>query len=143
MIIETPEALRALLERSKTIAVVGASNKPDRPSYGVFAYLRAHGYDARPVNPTLDHVDGVGAFASLQDFAQELGPPDIVDVFRRPNEALEATEHAIAVGAKAVWYQLGVVNEEAIAKADAAGLDVVVDLCIKIEHRALVDATNH
>lgn len=143
MILRTPAELKALLERTKTIAVVGASNNPARPSYGVFGYLRAHGYDARPVNPTIADVDGVAAFATQDAFAQALGAPDMVDVFRNASDALGVTDDAIAAGAKSIWYQLGVVNEEAIARADAAGLDVVVDLCIKIEHRALVDATNH
>jgi predicted CoA-binding protein len=135
MILETDAQLRALLERSRTIAVVGASAKPDRPSYGVFAYLRAHGaYDVTPINPALaGGIDGVPAAPTLAAYASEHGAPDIVDVFRRPAEAAQAARDAIAVGAKAIWFQLGVVDDEAIRLADAAGLDVVVDRCIKIE----------
>ena len=134
MILETASARRALLERSDTIAMVGASPNPLRPSYTVFSYLRTQGrYRVAPINPTTDAIDGVRAYPSLQAYAQEHGAPDIVDVFRRPSEALDVTRDAIAVGAKAIWYQYGVINDEAIALANDAGLDVVVDRCLKVE----------
>lgn len=134
MILETVAERRALLGRSRTVAMVGASNNPQRPSYFVFSYLRTKGRLAVwPVNPTIDAIDGVKAYPTLAAFAAEHGPPDIVDVFRRPADAPAVARDAIAVGAKAIWFQYGVINPEAIALADAAGLDVVVDRCIKVE----------
>ena len=134
MILETAPARRALLERSASIAVVGASANVLRPSYTVFSYLRTRGnFRVVPINPMIDAIDGVRAYASLQSYAGEHGPPDIVDVFRRPSEALEVVRDAITVGAKAIRFQYGVVNAEAIAAADNAGLEVVVDRCMKVE----------
>jgi uncharacterized protein len=126
--------IAALLERSKTVAVVGASANAARPSKGVFDAL-VHGgrFAPAPINPTLTDIDGVPAFPTLDAYAAAHGAPDIVDVFRNPADAPEVTREAIAAGAKAIWFQLGVVNDTAIAAADAAGLDVVVDRCIKIE----------
>jgi hypothetical protein len=134
VILTNPSQRLALLARSKTIAMVGASQNPLRPSYTVFSYLRTRGrYDVTPINPTLGEIDGVKAYPSLTAYAQERGAPDIVDVFRKPSEVLELTREAIAVGAKAIWFQYGVINDEAIREADAAGLDVVVDRCVKVE----------
>ncbi len=138
MILTSAAERKALLERSTTVAMVGASAKPDRPSHGVFGYLRAHGYDVTPVAPKLDDVHGIKAYPNLTAYAAERGAPDIVEVFRKPSEVLPIVDEAIAVGAKAVWFQLGVINEEAINRADKAGLDVVVDHCMKVDHRALV-----
>lgn len=133
MIVETTQARAALLQRSRSVAVVGASANPERPSYAVFTYLRANGYEAVPINPTLAQIDGIAAFASLDAYAAEHGAPDIVNVFRKPSDVLPIAQNAIAIGAKAIWFQLGVVNDDAIALADTAGLDVVVDRCIEIE----------
>jgi predicted CoA-binding protein len=134
MILETASQRRDLLDRSHTVAMVGASANPTRPSYFVFSFLRTRGKLAvTPINPTLKHIDGILAYPSLAAYAAENGPPDIVDVFRRPDETPQLVREAIAVGAKAVWFQYGVVNEEAIRIADEAGLDVVVDRCIKVE----------
>ena len=134
MILTTPAQRRALLERAKSIAVVGASNNPLRPSYTVFSYLRTlHRFGLAPINPTIAQIDGVAAYPSLTAYAQEHGAPDIVDVFRRASEVVPVVQEAIAVGAKAIWFQYGVINDEAIALADGAGLDVVVDRCIKVE----------
>jgi predicted CoA-binding protein len=134
MILQTVAQRKELLDRSKTVAMVGASANPQRPSYTVFSYLRTHRrFDVAPINPTLQAIDGVKAYPSLAAYALENGPPDIVDVFRKPSELPALVREAIAAGAKAVWFQYGVVNEEAIALADAAGLDVVVDRCIKVE----------
>ena len=125
---------RALLARSTTIAMVGASGDPLRPSYTVFSYLRTESaFTVTPINPKLDEIDGIRAFASLADYARTHGAPDIVDVFRNPASLLPIVDESIAVGAKAIWFQYGVVNEAAIARADAAGLEVVVDRCIKVE----------
>ncbi len=134
MILETPAQRRALLDRSKTVAMVGASANPLRPSYTVFSYLRTQGrFEVTPINPTIASIDGVPAYPSLAAYAAERGAPDIVDVFRRPSEVLELAREAIASGAKSIWFQYGVINQEAIDLADAAGLDVVVDRCIKVE----------
>lgn len=135
MILTTPEQRRALLGRVRTIAVVGASNNQLRPSYTVFSYLRRQSeYDVTPINPGVDAIDGVKAYPSLAAYATELGAPDIVDVFRRPGELVNVVKDALASGAKAIWFQYGVINDDAIARADAAGLDLVVDRCMKVEH---------
>lgn len=135
MILDTDASRDALLRRSRTIAVVGASANASRDSFGVFSYLRTTGrYDVTPVNPSLsDGIDGVAAFPSLAAYAAERGAPDIVDVFRKADDAPAVAREAVAAGAKAIWFQFGVVNAEAIRIADDAGLDVVVDRCIKID----------
>lgn len=134
MILETASERRALLDRSRTVAMVGASPTVTRPSYFVFSYLRTHGkLDVTPINPAATEIDGVRAYPTLAAYAAERGAPDIVDVFRSPNNAPQAARDAIAVGAKAIWFQYGVVNDEAIRLADDAGLDVVVDRCMKVE----------
>lgn len=135
MILTTPSQRRGLLRRIRTVAMVGASANPLRPSYTVFSYLRTRSeYDVTPINPTIQEIDGVRAFASLEAYARERGVPDVVDVFRRPAEALGVVREAIALATPAIWFQYGVVNPEAIALADAAGMAVVVDRCIKVEH---------
>lgn len=134
MILNTVAARRDLLERSKTVAMIGASANPLRPSYTVFSYLRTMTpFTVVPINPTISEIDGVKAYPSLAAYAKENGAPDIVDVFRKPSELVEVVRDAIAAGAKAIWFQYGVINEEAIRIADEAGLDVVVDRCIKVE----------
>jgi hypothetical protein len=126
------EDIKALLEGARTIAVVGASERPDRPSYRVMRTLQDHGYRVIPVNPQItgEHVHGEFIFREL---AQLGDPIDIVDIFRRSDAAGEAVDQAIAVGAKAVWMQLGVIDEAAAARAEAAGLRVVMDRCPAIE----------
>ncbi len=124
--------IKSLLENARTIAMIGASDRQDRPSYGVMAKLQAHGYRVIPVNPQItgEHVHGEFVFRDLS----QLGDPiDIVDIFRNSAAAGEAVDQAIAAGAKAVWMQLGVVNEEAAARAEAAGLQVVMDRCPAID----------
>jgi hypothetical protein len=124
--------IRTLLSETRTIAMIGASDRPDRPSYGVMKALQDHGYRVIPVNPQItgEHIHGEFVFREL---AQLGDPIDLVDIFRRPIAAGEAVDEAIAAGAKAVWMQLGVINEEAAARAEAAGLKVVMDRCPKIE----------
>jgi uncharacterized protein len=132
MPLTTDAEIKELLEGARTIAMVGASDRPDRPSYNVMKSLQQHGYRVIPVNPQItgEHVHGEFVFRDLH----QLGDPiDIVDIFRRPAAAGEAVDEAIAVGAKAVWMQLGVVNEEAAARAEAAGLKVVMDRCPAID----------
>jgi predicted CoA-binding protein len=132
--LETPTQRRALLDRSRTVVMVGASANHTRPSYFEFSYLRTRAkFDITPINPTIAEIDGVRAYPSLAAYAAERGAPDIVDVFRRPEETPQVVREAIAVRAKAIWFQYGVINDEAIRLADEAGLDVVVDRCIKVE----------
>jgi len=124
--------IKALLEETRTIAMIGASDRPDRPSYRVMQTLQAHGYRVIPVNPQItgEHIHGEFVFRDLN----QLGDPiDMVDIFRNSAAAGEAVDQAIAAGAKAVWMQLGVVNEEAAARAEAAGLKVVMNRCPAIE----------
>jgi uncharacterized protein len=121
-----------LLSSMRTIAMIGASDRPDRPSYGVMKFLQDQGYRVLPVNPPItgEHIHGEFVWRDLS----EIGDPiDMVDIFRRSADAGEAVDQAIAAGAKAVWMQLGVMNEEAAARAEAAGLKVVMDRCPKIE----------
>jgi len=135
MILTQAGQRRELLERIATVAMVGASSNPLRPSYTVFSYLRTRTrYDVTPINPTLDAIDGVAAYPSLAAYAAQRGAPDVVDVFRKPSELQAVVADAVAAGAKAIWFQYGVIDEEAIRIADAAGLDVVVDRCMKVEH---------
>lgn len=126
------EDIAELLTSARTIAVVGASDRPDRASYRVMKALQDHGYRVIPVNPQITGEHVLGEFV-WRELAQIGVPIDIVDIFRRPEAAGEAVDQAIAVGAKAVWLQLGVINEEAAARAEAAGLTVVMDRCPKIE----------
>lgn len=135
MILTTPAQRRALLERISSIAVVGASSNPLRPSYTVFSYLRTQTpYTVTPINPTIAEIDGVLAYPSLQAYAEKRGAPDLVDVFRRPSELRAVVESAIAAGAPAIWLQYGAIDDDAIALADRHGLTVVADRCIKVEH---------
>lgn len=125
------EDIADLLTSIRTIAVVGASSNPDRASYGVMKFLIDHGYTVIPINPGLagQAIHGADVKASLGD----AGAVDMVDIFRNSEAAGPVVDEAIAAGAKAVWMQLGVVNEEAAARAEAAGLKVVMDHCPKIE----------
>jgi len=136
MPLTSDEDIRALLTSARTIAVVGASDRPNRPSYGVMKILQDHGYRVLPVNPQItgEHVHGEFVWREL---AQVGLPIDIVDIFRRPEAAGDAVDQAIFVGAKAVWMQIGVINEQAAARAEAAGLKVVMDRCPAIEIRRL------
>lgn len=131
MPLETDDQFRALLESVKTIAIVGVSNKSERASHGVAGFLKDHGYTIVPVNPGLagQMIHGETVVASLAD----AGPVDMVDIFRNSEAAGPVVDEAIAAGAKAVWMQLGVANDAAAARAEAAGLHVVMDRCPKIE----------
>lgn len=132
MPLETNQEIIDLLRNAKTIAMVGASDRPDRASHGVMRFLQAKGYQVIPVNPQLagQQIHGEPVVASLADIDQ---PIDIVDIFRNSNAAGPVIDEAIAAGAKAVWTQLGVFNDEAVARAEAAGLKAVVNRCPKIE----------
>jgi len=122
-----------LLRRAKTIAVVGLSRNPMRPSHGVSAYMQSHGYHIIPVNPHIEECLGEKAYASLLDVPEKI---DIVDVFRRPEFVEEVVDQAIQLKVPAVWMQEDVVHEKAAENARKAGIFVVMDRCILKEHRA-------
>lgn len=132
MPIENDRELAQLMKSSRTIAVVGASDRPERASFGVMRFLLERGWRVIPVNPRLagEEVLGQRVLGSLADVSE---PIDIVDIFRRSEEAGRVVDEAISVGARAVWLQLGVIDDGAAARAEAAGLKVVMDRCIKID----------
>ena len=130
----TDDELRRILRDAETIAVVGASSNPDRPSHGVFQKLFAVGYRVVPVNPYETEVLGQKAYASLADVPY---PIDIVDVFRRPEYTPDIADEAVRARAKVLWLQSGIVNEEAERRARAGGLTVVMDACLGVEHSVL------
>ena len=132
MPLTTDAEIRDLLAATRTVALVGISDNPERASNHVMAAMQEHGYRVLPVNPRItgEHIHGEFVWRDLS----EIGDPiDMVDIFRRSADAGDAVEQAIAAGAKSVWMQLGVVNEAAAARAEAAGLQVVMDRCPKIE----------
>lgn len=126
------EDIAQLLRDTRVIALVGASDRPSRPSNGVMRTLQAQGYRVFPVNPQItgEHIHGEFVWRELSQIGE---PIDLVDIFRHSEAASEAVDQAIAVGAKAVWMQIGVVNDAAAARAEAAGLKVVMDRCPAIE----------
>jgi predicted CoA-binding protein len=128
----TPEdrELRALLGEAKTVAVVGLSSKPNRPSYDVAQYLQEHGYRIVPVNPREEEVLGERSYATLLDVPPDIAI-DVVDVFRRAEETPQVARDAVSIGAKVLWLQEGIVNEEAYRIAVDAGLEVIMGVCIK------------
>ena len=132
----TDDQIRAVLERARTVAVVGLSDRATRPSYSVASYLATQGYRIIPINPTLTaNVFGVRPLASLRDTTEHV---DIAVIFRRPEFVLPIVEDAIAISADVVWMQLGVANAAAVARAAAAGLEVIGERCMAIEHRRLI-----
>ena len=132
-----PDYLRGILARAKTIAVFGASPEPWRPSFGVMRYLQRVGYRIIPVNPTAlgESVHGERFHATLAEVPE---PVDLVNVFRRSDAVGEAVERAIAARAQAIWMQLGIRNDAACARAEAAGITVVMNRCISVEHSRLM-----
>lgn len=136
MPLTAPQDIANLLNETRTVALIGISDRPNRPSYGVMKVLQDHGYRVLPVNPQIagEHVHGEFVWARLSDIGV---PIDMVDIFRRSEAAGDAVDDAIAAGAKSVWMQLGVINEAAADRAEAAGLKVVMDHCPAIEIRAL------
>jgi len=131
--------LRRILRTSRTIAVVGLSAEWHRPSFFAAKYVQEHGYRMVPVNPRYEEILGERCYPSLE--AIEI-PVDIVDVFRRTEDVMPIAEQAIAIGAKCLWQQIGVRNEAAAALAAAAGLEVVMDRCVKIEHARFFGGLN-
>lgn len=136
-------SISQILSESRTVAVVGLSPKPERASHEVAAYLQSHGYRIVPVNPSCagQQILGETVYASLQEAADALAPAgqriDIVDCFRKAEEIAPVARDAIAIRASCLWMQLGIENRQAADLARAAGLDVVMDHCMKIEHRNL------
>ena len=128
--------LKDILTNAHVIAVVGHSNRPDRPSYRIASYLRSVGYKVYAVNPRLQEIDGEKVYANLAEIPE---PIDIVDVFRRAHHLDGVVDEAIEVGAKMVWGQFGVEDFQAAVKAEAAGLDMIMDRCILVEHQRLVN----
>lgn len=129
-----PETIDAMLGRGepRTIAVVGLSDNPAKPSHYVSEYMQQHGYRILPVNPALTEVLGEESYASLADLPVK---PDVVNVFRLPNAIPAIVEEMLALGLKKLWVQQGIVNAEAAARAEQAGISVVMDRCIMVEHR--------
>ena len=121
-----------VLKESKTIAIVGLSPHPERPSYQVARYLKEHGYTIIPVNPAVTEILGKKSYPSLLDIPE---PVDVVDVFRHAADIPPIVEDAIAIGAKVVWLQEGIIHEESAQRAKSAGLTVVMDHCMMKEHR--------
>jgi uncharacterized protein len=128
-----------ILNKYKNIAMVGLSNNPFRPSHFAAIYMLANGYNIIPVNPACQEILGRKCYASLRDIPE---PVDIVDVFRKPADVPPLVDEAIAIGAKVLWLQLGVINEAAAKKALEAGLEVVMDRCVKIEHARFFGGLN-
>ena len=137
MILSTQQVatIRKILKDSSVIAVVGLSPKPHRPSHQVSRYLMEAGYTIIPVNPGQDSILGLPCYPNLRAIPS---PVDTVDIFRRQEEVLPIVEDAIAIGAKYIWMQVGIVNEEAAARAETAGLVVVMDRCTMIDHMNLL-----
>lgn len=127
--------LREILQGAQTIAVVGHSDKPHRTSYQIAQYLRRAGYTVYPVNPTVDEIDGEKSYPTVADIPAEI---DIVNVFRRSEHLAGVVEDAIAAEAEIVWAQLGIADNAAAQTAEKAGLTMVMDSCIKVEHARLV-----
>ena len=136
MPLTTDADIAALLTSARTIAMVGASDRPDRPSYGVMEFLKGRGYRVIPVNPAItgQHILGEYVWDSLDQLGMQI---DIVDIFRGSDAVGAIVDEAVRVGAKAIWMQLGVINPEAAARAEAAGLQVVMDHCPKVEIKRL------
>ncbi len=130
-----PAIIRSILTEAKTIAVIGATDNPAKPSHYVPAYLQQHGYKVYPINPTVPQALGEKSYASLSDLVASGLRPDIVDVFRLPQFIPAIVDEMLQLGLKNLWVQQGIVNPEAAARAESAGIHVVMDRCIMVEHR--------
>jgi predicted CoA-binding protein len=130
-----PEVIRAMLEDAKTIAVIGLSDNPAKPSNYVPTYMQQHGYKIYPVNPSVPEVLGEKAYATLTDLVAAGYKPDVVNVFRLPKFIPAIVEEMLQLGLKNIWVQQGIINPEAAAQAEAGGIHVVMDHCIMVEHR--------
>ncbi len=128
----TEEDIRNILLTTKTIAVVGMSSKPNRPSQDVPLYLKAHGYNIIPVNPKASEIAGMKAYPDLLSIPEKV---DLVEIFMRPEDVPPIVEDAIKIGARVVWMQEGIVNQAAAERAERAGLTAVQDMCMRVAHR--------
>ncbi len=128
--------MQRILKTAHTIATVGISTKPDKPGHNVPRYLMEHGYHVIPVNPTIDEIFGQKAYPDLLSIPE---PVDVVQMFRRAEDVPPIVDQAIQIGAKVVWMQEGIINEAAAQKAEAAGLEVVMDHCMMVEHRRMTE----
>jgi predicted CoA-binding protein len=135
MPIESDNELREILKSVRTVASVGVSSNPDKPSYGIFEYLAEVGYHMIPVNPTVSEILGRRTYPDVPSIPAKI---DVVQVFRRPEDVPPVVEQAIQAGARVVWMQEGVVNKEAAARAEKAGLKVVMDRCMMKTHQRLL-----
>ncbi len=133
------QTLRRILGENRTIAVVGLSAKWHRPSFFAAKYLQQHGYRIIPVNPNYEEILGEKSYPDLESIPE---PVDVVDLFQRPERVPPLADSAIAIGARVLWMQIGVIHEAAAERAQAAGLDVVMDRCMKIEHARLFGGLN-
>jgi predicted CoA-binding protein len=140
MTITDDAELRRILTTIKTVASVGVSSNEDKPSYGIFGYLADHGYEMIPVNPTAPEIQGRKTFPDLVSIPQKI---DVVQVFRRSEDVPPVVDQALRIGAKIVWMQEGIINEEAAKTAEAAGLKVVMNRCMRETHRRLLGAQFH
>jgi uncharacterized protein len=138
-IVDDIAGLRRILLRSRTLAVVGLSAQWHRPSYFAAKYMQDHGYRIIPVNPRYAEVLGEKCYPDLRSMPE---PVDVVDCFRKPSEIPAIAEDAVAIGAKVLWMQLGIVNDAAARRASGAGLDVVMNRCVKIEHARILGGLN-
>ena len=129
--------LKEILQSAKTIASVGLSSNPQKESYGIVTYLKQQGYHIIPVNPTADEIMGEKSYPDLPSVPEKI---DVVQVFRKPEDVPPVVDDAIKAGAKVIWMQEGIVNEEAAQKAREAGLQVVMDACMRSSHRKLIGA---
>ena len=129
------QMMKDILVSAKTIASVGLSSNQEKESYWIVSYLKDQGYRIIPVNPTADEILGEKAYPDLESVPEKI---DVVQVFRKPEDVPPVVDSAIKVGAKAVWMQEGIVNEEAAQKAREAGLQVVMDACMRVTHRRLI-----
>ena len=132
-----PEITRDMLAKSKTIAVIGLSDDPGKPSHYVSAYMQQHGYQIYPVNPSVSEVLGEKSYVTLTDLVAAGHKPDIVNVFRLPKFIPAIVDEMLQLGLKNIWVQQGIVNLEAATRAEAGGIHVVMDRCIMVEHRRL------
>lgn len=129
--------MKEILQSARTVAVVGLSSNPAKDSYSIASYLKAQGYRVIPVNPTASEIMGEKSYPDLQSVPEKI---DVVDVFRKPEDVPSVVEDAIKAGAKTIWMQEGIVHEEAAENARQAGLQVVMDACMRATHRRLIGA---
>jgi len=132
---DNEQIMKEILLSAKTIASVGLSSNPEKESYGVASYLKGQGYHILPVNPTSTEILGLKVYPDLSSIPEKV---DVVQIFRKPEDVPPIVDEAIKIGAKVVWMQEGIVNEEAAQKARAAGLQVVMDACMRAMHRRLI-----